>query len=57
MVEIDNLFSGGTYDVKSKCKNCGTKQLTKIKKGHIGKDVIGNGKCENCGCKMLEVIE
>jgi len=54
---MDNLFGKSYYEVKSKCTNCGTKQLTKIKKGNIAEEVIDRGKCENCGCQKLEVVD
>lgn len=50
-----DLIPKTTYDVKTKCTNCGMKQNTKIKKGNAASEVIGNGKCENCGCQTLEL--
>jgi len=50
---IKDLFGAGIYEVKTVCSNCKTKQLTKIKKGNIAKEVIDNGKCTFCGCQTL----
>jgi hypothetical protein len=43
----------GIYEVKTKCSNCNTKQLTRIKKGNKASEVIERGKCERCGCMTL----
>ena len=45
----------GVYEVKTKCTNCNTKQLTNIKKGNKSEEVIERGKCERCGCMTLEL--
>ncbi len=52
---LKNIFPEKVYEVKSKCSNCNTKQLTKIKKGNKASEVIENGHCEKCGCLTLSL--
>jgi len=55
--EMKTAVGRNNYEVKTKCSNCNTSQMTKIKKGHLSKDVISNGKCGKCGCQTLEIVE
>lgn len=56
-MNLDNLFPKNYYEIKTKCKNCSTKQLTKIRKGNKPEDVLSNGKCDNCGVNELELVK
>lgn len=55
-MNLNNILGSNTYEVKTKCGNCGTIQLTKIKKGNKAEEVISKGKCENCGCAELSLV-
>lgn len=56
-MDLNNLIPKNYYEVKTKCKNCSQKQMTKIKKGNKPEDVLYKGKCENCGVNELEMIK
>lgn len=52
---LENIFGKNYYEVKTKCKNCGSRQMTRIRKGNKPEDVLSRGKCVICGCFELEV--
>lgn len=54
-MKITDLIIKNYYEVKTRCKNCSYRQMTKIKKGNLPEEVIDRGVCKNCGCFQLEV--